>query len=104
VHALIESRRSQVADICRRYGVARLELFGSAVGKEFDEETSDLDILVTFRQEAKRRAFDNFFGLRESLEALFARPVDLVTAESVRNPYLAREIEARRQILYAAQT
>lgn len=57
---------------------------------------------MTFNAEGRKKAFDNYFGLLESLEGIFGRSVDLVTAASVRNPYLAREIEKQRQLIYAA--
>jgi hypothetical protein len=85
---------------CQRFGVERLELFGSAVAGSFDEDTSDLDFLVTFNADARRKAFDNYFGLLERLEEMFGRPVDLVTAGSLRNPYLLGEIAKQRQLVY----
>lgn len=92
---------SEIAEICRACGVERLELFGSAA-RGTPTDTSDIDIVVTFRPEAREKAFDNYFGLRERLEALLDRRVDLLTSSSLRNPYLIREIETERQLLYAA--
>lgn len=99
---LIDVRRTALDAACRRYGVERLDVFGSAVRGSFDEAESDLDFLVSFTPEARLKAFDNFFGLRESLEELFERPIDLVTKNSLRNPYLIRAIEHERQLVYAA--
>jgi uncharacterized protein len=75
---LIEERRSEIADICRRFGVRRLAVFGSAArGEDFDPERSDVDFLVAFEpREAPR--LDTYIGLKDSLEALFGRSVDLV--------------------------
>lgn len=102
MHFEIQSRLTEITALCRRYGVARLDLFGSASGGQFSTETSDVDLVVEFLPEARRRAFDNYFGLQEGLEQLLGRPVDLVTDASIRNPYLRRAIDESRQPLYGA--
>ena len=77
-------------------------VFGSATRDDFDPSHSDIDFLVEFLPDARSRAFDNFFGLREGLEALLARPIDLLTDRSISNAYLKREIAATRRPLYGA--
>jgi len=99
---LIETRIAEVAAACRRRAVRRLELFGSAVRDDFDETTSDLDFLVEFDAATELPALERYFGLKEDLEALFGRPVDLIMPRAVRNPYVRAEIERDRQLLYAA--
>jgi hypothetical protein len=99
---LIESKRSQVEAACRRRAVRRLELFGSAARDDFDPASSDLDFLVEFDAASTLPALDQYFGLKEELEALFGRPVDLIMPRAVRNPYLQAEIERDRRLLYAA--
>jgi uncharacterized protein len=99
---MIVARMTEVAEACRRFGVARLEVFGSSVAGPFDPARSDLDFLVSFTEEARQKAFDNFFGLHERLEELFGHRVDLVTERSIKNPILKRSIDAQRQVVYAA--
>ncbi len=99
---VIETRKSALAAACRQFGVEQLDVFGSAVTGSFEQTVSDLDFLVSFTPEARLKAFDNFFGLRECLEELFGCPIDLVTQNSLRNPYLIRAIEHERQLVYAA--
>jgi uncharacterized protein len=99
---IMNAKKVEVDDACRRFGVARLELFGSATENNFDASASDLDFLVSFNESARAKAFDNFFGLRERLEEIFLRPIDLVTVASIKNPYLRREIEKQRQPVYGA--
>ena len=99
---LIQTRLSEVEAACRRRAVRRLELFGSAARDDFDETTSDLDFLVEFDAATELPALERYFGLKEDLEALFGRPVDLVMPRAVRNPYVRAEIERDRQLLYAA--
>jgi predicted nucleotidyltransferase len=95
-------KRVELGDICRRYAVRRLELFGSGAREDFDPAESDLDFLVEFKPGDTRLAFESYFGLKEDLETLFGRPVDLIMPGAVRNPYVRAEIERDRTLLYAA--
>jgi predicted nucleotidyltransferase len=79
-----------------------LELFGSAVGDDFDPQRSDVDFLVEFESLAEGQHADAYFGLRESLGSLFSRPVDLVMVRAIRNPYFLEAIEPTRTLLNAA--
>ncbi len=96
------ARRAEVAVLCRRFHVRRLDLFGSATRGTFDPERSDFDFVVTFAELPIVEFADMFFGLQEALADLLNRPVDLLTAESIRNPYLRDSIEKGRMVLYAA--
>jgi predicted nucleotidyltransferase len=98
----VASRRAELASLCRRFHVRKLDLFGSAARGTFDPERSDLDFVVTFEDLHPVAFADAFFGLREGLAALFGRPVDLLTDDSIRNPYLRESIGRSRQALYAA--
>jgi predicted nucleotidyltransferase len=81
--------------------VRRIRVFGSAVEDRFDDERSDVDLLVEFMPDVQD-PFDAYFGLKEDLEKLFARRVDLVMAEAVRNPYFKAAATANAEDLYAA--
>jgi predicted nucleotidyltransferase len=94
--------QAAIADLCRRRRVRTLELFGSATGESFDPTTSDLDFLVRFEPMPTVEYADCYFGLREDLEMLCDRPVDLVETAPLRNPYFLKAIEATRVLLYAA--
>lgn len=98
----LETHRDAIASLCRRFDVASLSVFGSATTDEFDATRSDLDLLVSFHPRSGMSRFDAYFGLKESLEALFGRGVDLVSADAVDNPYFARAVEGSRRELYAA--
>lgn len=99
---MIEDRRSELIDLCGRYGVRRLALFGSALRDDFDPGGSDLDLLVEFSPMSPQEHAEAYFGLLEDLESLFGRRVDLVELGAVRNPYLRQEIEEQQETLYAA--
>ena len=89
-------------DVCRRFRVRRLDLFGSAADGRFDPARSDIDLLVSFEDRAGQDYAKRYFGLWEELTELYGRPVDLVIEESVENPYLRRQIERQRKRLYEA--
>lgn len=91
----------EVEALCRRFGVTRLALFGSAVTDAFDPERSDVDVLVEFSDDVPD-LFDAYFGLREALAELAGRDVDLVMTSAVKNPYVARSIAESSRDLYAA--
>jgi predicted nucleotidyltransferase len=99
---LIEQNRTPLKALCNKYGVRRLDLFGSAAEGQFDPERSDLDFVVDFSEQASMDAFDRFFGLQFDLEALFGRKVDLVTDRSIRNPYFRRSVDTSRIPVYDA--
>ena len=102
MHSVIESKRVELAALCRQFHVRRLDLFGSASGGDFDASRSDVDLLVEFEVGSNMMAFHQYFGLKEALATLLDRPVDLVMASAVKNPYILRSIEATRENLYAA--
>ena len=76
-------------------------MFGSANTSRFDARRSDADFLVEFDRSTDRRLADQFFGLKEELERLLERKVDLLTEASLQNPYLARSINQNRRRLFA---
>jgi uncharacterized protein len=99
----VEDKRAEVADACRRYGVERLDLFGSAAAGGFDSDSSDLDFIVSFEQREPPDLFVRYFGLKEDLEDLFERGVDLVMEGALRkDPSFAESIRKKRVSLYAA--
>ncbi len=99
---LIESKRLELEALCRRFGVARLEVFGSAADGRFDPARSDLDFLVEFCADSALGPADAYFGLLWALEALFQRPIDLVEAGAIRNRFLRKSIDLSRALVYAA--
>ena len=80
----IDARRDDVARLCQAHGVRRLDVFGSATSDPFDPDTSDIDFIVDFGPAAQQQLFVHYFTLKQALEALFARPVDLVMAGAMR--------------------
>jgi hypothetical protein len=99
---VIEQNRNKLAELCRKYYVSRLDVFGSAAAGDFDEQTSDIDFLVEFDKSVKQNRFDNFFALHEELQKLFERSVDLVEPGGLKNPYFIDSVNQTRKKIYAA--
>ncbi len=101
MHPVVEKHRTELAALCRRFHVRRLDVFGSAARD--DGEPRDIDLLVEFGSAPGMGPADQYFGLLEALEQLFDRPVQLLTRRSLRNPHLIRSIEKTRKTLHAAE-
>lgn len=99
---ILESKRKQISEACSRHGVARLHVFGSALNADFRSDESDLDLLVEFVPMEPYERVDAYFGMLEELRSLLSMKVDLVMVGAVKNPYIAREIERTKEVLYAA--
>ncbi len=105
MHSLIQKNQTAIAELCRRYRVKRLEVFGSAArGNDFDLEHSDADFLVEFGEIGQAPSLQMFFELRQDLERLIGRHVDLAEVDALKNPYLLASIEQTRELVYAARS
>ena len=101
----IAAHREELAQLCARFGVRRLDVFGSAARGDFDPARSDIDLLVEFEPMAPGAYVDAFSGLKEGLEALLARRVDLVDRKAIetsRNYIRKRHILTGAEPVYAA--
>ena len=90
-----------LSEACARFGVARLRVFGSVLTDHFDPHASDIDFLVDF-QVGREDRFADFFGLQDELAGIFGRKIDLVVAESVKNPYFKSSVLRGAEDVYAA--
>jgi predicted nucleotidyltransferase len=99
---VLQDKRQVIAELCARFGVARLDVFGSALREDFCPGESDVDLLVEFAPMEPHDLADAYFGLLDELRELVGGEVDLVMADAVTNRYIAREIERTKQSLYAA--
>ena len=102
--SVLAEKRTELATLCARSGVDRLEVFGSAAsGEGFDPQTSDLDFIVEFRADQDIGPWlQNYFAFRDALSELFGYPVDLVMNSAMKNPYFIREANRTRRLLYGA--
>ncbi len=102
MHQIIEHHRDALSELCCKYDVQRLDVFGSALRTDFDPSRSDLDFVVEFNHPTVENAADRYFGLMMDLEDLFGRKIDLVSYRAVRNPYFKQVLNDTRVTLYAA--
>ena len=100
--AVLENQRAAIAQACIRFGVSRLDIFGSALRDDFRPGESDLDLLVDFSSNNPHDLVDAYFGLLDELRAVLAVKVDLVMVGAVKNRFIAADIERTKQMLYAA--
>lgn len=99
MNPLITRHHAALEDLCRRYQVRRLALFGSAATGKFKPGKSDLDFLVEFQPLSPKERADAYFGLLLALEDLFQHPIDLVEEGASQNPYFVRAIEESKALL-----
>lgn len=98
---LVENKKLELQRLCEKYDINTMYLFGSATSNAFND-SSDIDILISFKEIPFEKYTDNFFDLHVELERLFNRKVDLLTERSLSNPYFIQSIEKTKQLLYAA--
>ena len=96
----VEMPIAAIEEFCQKWRIAELALFGSVLRPDFRPE-SDIDVLVTFASDAKWDLWD-FVAIKDELETLLGRSVDLVEKRAVRNPLLRREILSNNEVIYAA--
>jgi predicted nucleotidyltransferase len=92
--------KDKISDFCLKWKISEMALFGSVLSEDFRPD-SDIDILVSFKDDAGWSLFD-FVDMIDELKAIFGRKVDLVEKESLRNPFRRQAILAGNEVIYAA--
>lgn len=100
----VEQHYSALVELCRRYRVQRLRLFGSAATGTFVPASSDLDFVAEFADTRAADYADRYYDFAQALERLFSRPVDVLTQRAIRNPYFRAEVERTAQVVYEDDT
>ena len=101
----IKKYRRGLTDLCRNNAaVNKIYLFGSALSQEFDEKRSDIDVLVEVAELPPEERGESLIALWDGLELLFRRRVDLLTETSLRNPFLKKEVEQTKKLIYDRQS
>jgi len=96
----IERIRPEIINLCKNLKVKKLDIFGSATSDDFHPD-SDVDVLVQFERDSGG-LFDRYFTLKEGLEEILGRMVDVVVEDAITNPYFRIEVERSRRNVYAA--
>jgi len=96
----IDISPGRLAPFCRKWQVTEFALFGSILREDFGPE-SDVDVLVTFQPQAQWSLWD-LVDMRDELQELFGREIDLIEKEALRNPFRRHEILKSYRVVYAA--
>lgn len=95
----LQKYNDSIARLCAKYSVAKLYAFGSVLNNTFNAE-SDIDLLVSFEGLAPEDYADNYFDLKAELEKLLGKQVDMLEEQTLKNPYLKKEIDQTKQLVY----
>jgi predicted nucleotidyltransferase len=96
----IERYKRRISNLCRQNDVKTLYAFGSVLTDKFNEK-SDVDLIVNIDSSNPLDYADKYFNLKFAMQDLLNRPVDLLEEKAVKNPYLRREIDNTKKIIYA---
>jgi predicted nucleotidyltransferase len=97
----IKASPAQIAEFCQRWHIIEFALFGSVLRDDFRPD-SDIDVLVTFSPDSSWSLFD-WVDMKDELEALFKRKIDIADKEGLKNPYRRHEILRTQQVVYASK-
>ncbi len=100
MHNNIDLSVDKIAEFCNRWKVIELALFGSVLREDFRPD-SDIDVLVTFADDAHWSLYD-WLDMIEELKTMLGREVDLLSKKGLRNPFRRQEILSTREVIYAA--
>jgi uncharacterized protein len=101
MNSFLEQHREALVRLCRSAGIKRLAAFGSVVRHDFRPD-SDVDLLVEFADVESPGYADRFMRFAEEAERILGRPVDLLTTNSLRNPYLRQRVVQEAVEIHAA--
>jgi predicted nucleotidyltransferase len=100
----ISNRATQFQDLCKAHKVQKLYGFGSAITHDFDASKSDIDLLVSIDETDPLKRGNHLLALWDEFEDFFNRRVDLLTENSLKNPFLKKSIEATKVLIYDRQS
>lgn len=96
---LIEKNIPKIIDLCKKHKVHKLFVFGSILTNRFNDN-SDIDLVVDFKKGEIIDYFENYFDLKYSLEDLLGRKIDLLEKQTIKNPYLKKNVDATKTLIY----
>ena len=97
--SILRKKRKALFALCEQNGVLRLYAFGSVLRDDFNRK-SDVDLIIELSQEDPIERGEMMLLLWDKFEILFKRKVDLLSSKPIRNPFLAKEIESTKQLIY----
>jgi len=96
---LVELHIEKIKSLCIKHKVNKLFVFGSVLKDTFTNE-SDIDLVVDFEKLDLYDYADNYFDFKDQLESIFNRPVDLLEEKGIRNPFLRKQIDNEKRLIY----
>ena len=96
---VIDKNKDKLIALCDSHNVKALYLFGSVLTDKFND-ASDIDMLIQFYPVDLPGYFDNYMDLKEKLELLFGRPIDLIENQAIRNPIFRQVVEREKHLVY----
>jgi len=100
---LVERNISKLIDLCKEHKVKELYIFGSILTSRFNDK-SDVDFLVQFENIDILDYADNYFDLKEKLEKLFGREIDLLENQAIKNPIFRKILDRDKKLVYDRKT
>jgi predicted nucleotidyltransferase len=101
MNRVLSDKIVELEELCILYNVSTMHAFGSVCTDKFNDK-SDIDLLISFKNLSIEQYTDNYFELHYKLQDLFKREIDLMTVNSLSNPYFIKGIEQTKQLIYAA--
>lgn len=96
----IQKRSDDFLNLCREHNVKTLYAFGSSLTDQFNEKSSDIDLLVEIDDEDPIGRGEKLMSLWDNFEIFFNRRVDLLTDASIKNPILRKQIDSTKMLIY----
>jgi len=96
----IDKHIDRISDLCKLNHVSSLFAFGSVLKSSLRDD-SDIDMVVAIEDKDPLAYSDHYFNLKYGLEKLFNRNVDLLEEKAIKNPFLRKEIEKKKVLIYA---
>ncbi len=102
MNKIVEEKLNDIIKLCENHGVKSLYVFGSANTNKFDKN-SDIDFLIAFKENLSIEEYtENYFALQYELRKILKREIDLITQNSLSNPFFIQFIDQNKQLLYGA--
>lgn len=96
----IEIKLPEFITLCENHHVKFLYAFGSSVNTNFNEASSDIDLLIEIQNDDPIKRGEDLMNIWDKFEDFFQRKVDLLTNASIKNPILRRNIDSTKILIY----